>query len=519
MSTSANNNTHARPTAAEPRLSKPPLLATKGLCKSFQGVLALQDIDFELNQGEVHFLLGENGAGKSTLINVIAGTFPFNSGTVLFEGRPLSNLTPQHSRALGISPVFQEFSLVPDLTVEENLFLGRERTRFSFLQKRQMREKGRATLDRLGFDIDPRAKVRDLRRASQQMVELAKALVQDLRILILDEPTASLTEKESNRLFDLCDELKAAGTGIIYVSHRMAEMHRIADRITVMRDGRKIATVQAGLQEEAQLVEMMTGRKIDSSVERAASVPKAALVEARGIAVAGGQVKDVDLTLRAGEIIGIAGLVGCGKSEVARAIFGLEPLSSGQILVDNELVETPSPARMLGKGIAYFPSDRVVEGLALTRPIKENTTMAALGTAAFARFGWLFKKHERKHAEEIAQRLNIRPLDTEAPVYRLSGGNRQKVVLGRGLSRDVRVFLFDEPTVGIDIGSKIEIYRFINDLAEKGAAILLISSELPEVHRLAHRIYVMRDGRIVDEFKGSETTEKTLLSSFFGVEA
>ena len=491
------------------------LLDLRKITKQFPGVLALDNVDFNLRGGEVHVLFGENGAGKSTLINVIAGTNSADRGTYYFEGQKISHLTPHQARVAGISPVFQEFSLAPDLTVEENLFLGREMSRWGVLQKRDMRAKARAVLADLGFELRPNLTVGVLSRARQQMTEIAKALLQDVKVLILDEPTASLTEQETEKLFALIARLKGEGVGIVYVSHRMSEIKQVGDRVTVLRDGRKVGTVDAETVEETRLVEMMTGRRIDILFPTIAHKPTDVMLEVQNLSTADGSLKDVSFSVQAGEIVGVAGLVGCGKSELARAVFGLEKLRTGEVRVEGEIVRRPKPSLMLKRGVCYFPSDRVAEGLAMPRAVRENASVAALDLPTFARFGLLRVSRERREIQRVVDRLRIRPPELERRVEFLSGGNRQKVMLARGLTRDIRIFLFDEPTVGIDVGAKTEIYELLKALTEIGAAVLLISSELPEVLKLSHRAYVIHLGRVVSELTGDEITEEAVLSSFF----
>ncbi|MBS9718804.1 sugar ABC transporter ATP-binding protein [Pseudohalocynthiibacter aestuariivivens] len=510
------NTTLNPPTATgQSSAANAPLIDMKGIQKRFPGVLALDQIEFELRPGEVHVLFGENGAGKSTLINVISGTFPQDGGTYTFCGEALSNLNPYRARQIGISPVFQEFSLAPDLTIEENLFLGREISKGGVLNKSEMRTKVAQVLDNLGFDLSAKQRVAELSRAQQQMAEIAKALLHDVRVLILDEPTASLSERETERLFEIIDDLKAQGVGIIYVSHRMAEIKRLADRVTVLRDGRLVGTVEAELVSEEKLIEMMTGRTFEAMFPHIENRAGDTLLQTSGLTTRDRLVDNVDFNVKAGEVVGIAGLVGCGKSELARAIFGLEDIESGKIELMGQPVTRPSPAHMLKRGLCYFPSDRVAEGLALPRSVRENMTLAALDLKAFASRGFLKIKSERRIADEMIRRLTVAPGDPEKRVEFLSGGNRQKVMLARGLERDVKVYLFDEPTVGIDVGAKAEIYNLIKEMAEGGAAVVVISSELPEVIHLSHRAYVMHRGALVAELTGEEIVEATILAHFF----
>jgi ribose transport system ATP-binding protein len=491
------------------------LLRLSAIGKHFPGVQALQDVDFDLYAGGVHVLFGENGAGKSTLINIIAGTFPPDEGTMMLRGQPVRLTSPHHARQLGINAVFQEFSLVPTLSVQDNLYLGREHKRGGILDKRAIARGTRETLDMLQFHLDPKAPVGSLSRAEQQMVEIAKAIQGTPAILILDEPTASLTENEANHLFALIERLKAQGLGIIYITHRIQEIRRVADRVTVLRDGRRVATMDAGEVSEARLVELMTGRTIEALYPTIAYQPDRVMLRTSGLTIASGRVHDVSLEVRAGEVVGLAGLVGSGKSEIGRAVFGLEPISRGAVEIDGKTIPHPTPRGMLNRGVVYIPPDRRVEGLVATRPVRENMSLAALGLPAFSRFGVLRRRLEGRLVRDIAQRLNLRPLNIERQVAFFSGGNQQKVVLGRGLTRDVRLFIFDEPTTGVDVGAKVEIYGFIKELCERGAAVLLISSDLPELLHLASRAYVMHRGEIRAELIGEALTEEAVLANFF----
>jgi len=486
-----------------------------GIVKRFPGVLALDSVDFDVRAGEVHVLMGENGAGKSTLINIMAGTYPWDAGQFVFEGVALHGLSPHGARGMGISPVFQEFSLVPDLTVMENLFLGRERARSGWLRSREMQAEAQALLDRLGFELTARQRVSDLPRARQQMVEIAKALLQDIRVLILDEPTASLTQVEAEKLFRLIAELKERGVGIIYVSHRMSEIREVGDRITVLRDGRGIGTSAIAEVTDSDLVEMMTGRRIDvlfPPIDHRRGEPRLRL---DGLSDSQGQIHDIELEVSAGEIVGLAGLVGCGKSEVARAIFGLHPIAGGKITVNGQAIANPTPRRMLADRVCYFPSDRVAEGLSLPRSVRENVTKAALDVRTFSRFSWINQNAESRESLKVIDQLALQPADPNRAVIDYSGGNRQKVMLARGLVRDIDVFLFDEPTVGVDVAAKSQIYALLKDLVENGAAVLLVSSDLPEILHVSNRVYVMRMGRIVAELAGAELSEAAVLSAMF----
>lgn len=493
----------------------PPLLELKGISKHFGGVHALEQVDLEVRAGQLHVLFGENGAGKSTLINIISGTFAPDDGSFYFDGEEIRGLSPQRARAIGISPIFQEFSLVPSLSVEENLFLGREISSCGVLNHWTMRKRARALLDELGFDLDPSKRVDELPRAQQQMTEIAKALLGNVRLLILDEPTASLTERETGHLFDLIARLKTQNVGLIYVSHRMREIRLLADKVTVLRDGRHVRTLNTSEATDGDLVELMTGRRIDLLFPTITHRPTEVAVDVKNLTLADFSVKEANFHARAGEITGIAGLVGCGKSELVRAIYGLEPILEGAVKIEGASYDVPEPRESLRRGIAYFPADRVAEGLALALPIRENVSMTALDVEQFARFGLLKKDAERKAIQGAMERLKLRPLAIDPPAAALSGGNRQKVMLGRGLTRDLSIFLFDEPSVGIDVGAKLDVYDFMKQLVEMGAAVIVVSSELPEVLALSNRLYVMHQGRIATELIGADKTEQNVLASFF----
>lgn len=494
------------------------LFELDGVSKAYFGCRALDGIDFDLRPGEVHVLFGENGAGKSTLINILVGTIAHDAGEVTYLGRPLQRgkWSPHLARINGVSAVFQEFSLVATMTVVDNLFLGREIRKRGLLDPSEMARQARSLLGRLGFAISVDALVGSLSRARQQMVEIAKALLSDPRVLILDEPTASLTEAETQVLFALIGRLRADGVGIVYVSHRMKEIRRLADRITVLRDGRHVATVEASACSDVELVQLMVGRPVDVLFPRIDHRPAQSALRASNLSTTNGSLNDVSVDVRAGEVVGIAGLVGGGKSEVIRAIFGLEPLSAGEVWVDGRPVAALDPESLLRRGVCYFPADRVAEGLALTRPVIENATITAVARLRALCFGPFIKRRaERSLAHGALERLNFQARTGATEVKDLSGGNRQKVMLARGLVRQTRVFLFDEPTVGIDVGAKVEIYRVIKQLVEDGAAVLLVSSDLTEILNLCRRAYVVHRGRLVAHLEGADLQESTVLDHFF----
>ena len=504
--------------AAFPGGAGHPLLRTEGLTKHYPGVDALVDVDFELAPGEVHVLFGENGAGKSTLISILAGANQPTRGRLYANGQPVSFAGVREARARGISAVFQEFSLVPQMTVEENLFLGAEATKGGLLNKRELHRRAEAVLAQLGFPLRPGQRVGFLSRAEQQMVEIAKAFRAELSVLILDEPTASLTERETDQLFRLIEQVRQHGVGVVYITHRMSEIRRIGDRITVLRDGRFIATVPADTAEE-ELVRLMTGRVIEQIFPQVRYDPGRTVLEAEQLTTADRAIRDVSLSVRAGEIVGLAGLVGSGKSEVARACFGLVPLAAGRVRFDGADVTGASPRRMLERGFFYVPPDRRSEGLVMMRSVRENITLAALDLPEFTTGPVLRRAAERQAAQRLAGRLNLQPPRIERDVEHFSGGNQQKVLLAKSLTRKVKLFALDEPTVGVDVGTRVAIYRFIKELCEGGAAILLISSDLPEILHLAHRVYVMYRGTLRAELTGAAITEETVVGHFFAREA
>lgn len=493
-----------------------PLLRLQGLNKSYGAFRALTEMQFDLRPGEVHVLFGENGAGKSTLIQILCGVQRFDGGVYELFGSPVTSLSPAEARKLGISVVFQEFSLIPDMTVEENLFLGHEIMRGGRLAKREMRARAQALLHRLGFDLSPQARVSTLRRAHQQMVEIAKALLFDCRVLVLDEPTASLTDHEAGQLLAIVQQLRAEGLGIVYVSHRMAEIDRLADRITVLRDGRHIATLPRERASHAELIELMTGRSFESFYPVIRRDPGAVKLRVAGLSLPRGLARDVSFDLRGGEVLGLAGLAGCGKSEVIRAIFGLEQRKAGEITVGATPLTGHGPRQAIAAGICYLPSDRSTEGLAMRQSIGANATMAALDVPRFSRSGFgLRLKAEGDFARDVVNRLKIRTPSVTASPDQLSGGNKQKVMVARGMSRDFDIYLFDEPTVGVDVQAKLEIYQVIKELTEAGKAVVIASSELAEVLHMSHRLLVMREGAVVGALEGEAMTEDAVLSLFF----
>ncbi|MDO9250878.1 sugar ABC transporter ATP-binding protein [Hydrogenophaga sp.] len=491
------------------------LLQTIALSKQYPGVLALEGMDFDLRAGEVHVLFGENGAGKSTLISLLAGANTPTSGEIHMHGKRVNFDSVHEARLLGVSAVFQEFSLIPTLSVAQNLSLGDEPARHGLLDRVALQARARSMLSDLDFELDPRALVSDLTRAQQQMVEIAKGLRGEVSVLILDEPTASLTDKEAQHLFALVDRLKAQGVGIVYISHRMQEITQIADRITVLRDGRKITTVDAGAVTPDQLIELMSGRPIEQIYPKIEHCPGDVVLEVDGLVSPNG-VRNASITVRRGEVVGLAGLVGCGKSELFRAVYGLDPVSAGSVRFKGQPRTGASTRQLLREGLFYLPPDRKGEGLVLGFSSRANITLPLVSGPLRGRGGSLRRKLGRRLSSEAAKSVELSASNLEKPVALLSGGNQQKVMFGKGMTREASLYVFDEPTVGVDIGTRSALYQVIQKLCEGGAAVVVISSDLPEVLHLSHRVYVMRHGEMAGELSGAAITEPAVLNLFFG---
>jgi len=513
----------AAPTRRLERGVRPPvaraLIETVGLTRDYPGVRALEGMDFELRAGEVHVLFGENGAGKSTLISMLAGANTPTSGMIKINDEPVSFGSVHEARSRGISAVFQEFSLIPQMTVSENLFLGAEETRRGMLQPEIQFQRAKEILDRLDFKLDPDKRVDRLTRAEQQMVEIAKAFRSEVSVLILDEPTASLTNHETEQLFSLIRKLKQQHVGIIYITHRMAEIREIGDRITVLRDGRFIKTVDAKTTSEDELVHLMTGRVVGQVFPEIAFRPGDPVLEVKDLSTADGGLKAVSVNVRRGEMVGLAGLIGSGKSRFGQACFGALGISSGSIRFKGEQIVRPKIRAMIDRGFLYLPSNRRTDGLMMMRPARENMSLAALTVPPFSE-GWLLdRKGEARVVDDLAEKLNLSPRRVERAAGQFSGGNQQKLMLARSLTRKFDLFVFDEPTVGVDVGTRAAIYDFIVELCANGAAVILISSDLPEILNLSNRVYVFYRGRIQAELCGDDINETTVLSHFFEREA
>ena len=493
-------------------MSSPPLIRTKGLSRQYPGVLALDNVDFTLLPGEVHVLFGENGAGKSTLISMLAGANTPSAGTIELHGQPVRLSSVADAQAQGIYTVFQEFSLIPTLTVAENIFLGWEPMIGPFVDHRAMRHSAAAMFADLGFQIDPAEVTGRLSRAQQQMVEITKAFHGDLSVLILDEPTASLTDREVDHLFGFIDTLKARGVGIIYISHRMQEFARIADRVTVLRDGAVIGTVAMDETDDATLVEMMTGRAISEIYPRIDHAPGKALLRATGLRTTGAGPADIEI--RAGEVLSIAGLVGCGKSRLFRAMMGVAPRLAGRVTLKDRDITGASTRQIIRQGMYYLSPDRKAEGLDLVRSADDNLAVNLVmgGRGGTGLINWAAI---REAGTRIADHVELHQGYRSKLVSQLSGGNQQKVLFGKCFGQDADIYILDEPTVGVDMGTRAALYRLIKDLAEAGKAVVVISSDLPEAMHLAHRMIVMAHGRISAELTGDDMTEDTILKYFF----
>ncbi|MCW2501306.1 MAG: transporter related protein [Frankiales bacterium] len=489
------------------------VLQAEGITKRYGGVAALDGVSFDLRRGEVHALLGENGAGKSTLIKVLSGSVPRDEGTVVIDGTAYGELTPPSAVRAGVSTVFQELALVRQLSVAENLFLGRELRRRGLRDKRRMTTEARGALERIGVDLDPRTSLATFSRAQLQLVEIARALHRGSPILILDEPTASLSAGEAARLFAIVGRLKAEGVGIVYISHRLGEVRQLADRITVLRDGRGVGTVDAAGVTNEHLVRLMTGRTLDELFPQVPKVPGRIRLALSGVSTA--TLQEVALEVRAGEVVALAGLVGSGKSEIGRACFGLERLTAGTVEIDGTASPTLTPRRALERGLIYYPADRHREGLVTTGTLGDNVLLPSLVAGTVNRFGFVSRPRSAGRVQEVVEQLSIKPAQAKRKVLGFSGGNQQKALLARAFAREYAVHIFDEPTVGIDIGAKHDVYQHIKRLCAAGAAVLLISSDMEEVLGLAHRVYAVREGRVVADLRDSDVTEHNIIRAFF----
>jgi ribose transport system ATP-binding protein len=493
-------------------MAKTPLIQTKGLTRSYPGVIALDHVDFDVKAGEVHVLFGENGAGKSTLISLLAGANIPSEGEILVEGKPVRFTSVSDAQAAGIYTVFQEFSLIPTMTVAQNMFLGREPGFGPFANHNEMRRQAQSLIDQLGFDVLVNDTVAQLSRAQQQMVEIAKAFHGTPKVLILDEPTASLTDREVDHLFKTILKLREQGVAIIYISHRIHEFERIADRITVLRDGVYIGTTAIDETDEATLVEMMAGRAIRDIYPDIPHKPTDVLLKVNNLISWG--VRGASLSAKRGEVLGIAGLVGSGKSRLFRAIMGLQKIRGGSVKWKDTDITNSATRDVIGNGIYYLSSDRKSEGLDLAKSAWQNLNIdLMMGREAHG--AMIRPRALRKAAAEIFETVELKESYRPKAVAQLSGGNQQKVLFAKSFGHDADLFIFDEPTVGVDMGTRAALYRLIADIAASGKAVIVISSDLPEVLNLSHRVLVMAEGRITADLTGAERTEDNVLRNFF----
>jgi ribose transport system ATP-binding protein len=493
--------------SAETERAPEPVIRLRNISKEFPGVLAVDEVDLDILPGEVHVVAGENGAGKSTLMKLLSQVERPSAGEIELSGAPVEFHGPRHAQNLGVAMVYQEFALAPDLSVAENLFMGREPGRFGFVNRRAETSEAGELLERVGLELSPTRLVAGLTVAEQQRVEIAKALAIEAKVMILDEPTATLTEREIEELFGVIRSLTDEGIAVLYISHRLDEIFRIADRVTVMRDGKVVDTVPSGELDENKLVRMMVGREITDLYPKHEVEIKDVVLRATGIC-RGNVLKDCSFEMREGEILGFAGLVGAGRTELARAVFGADRIESGSIELDGREVDVRSPQRAIEAGIGYLTEDRKGEGLALQLGVDKNITLANLPT----NFGFIDLGAERSVAEGQRERLDIRTPSIHRIVRMLSGGNQQKVVVARWLETNARVLFFDEPTRGVDVGAKAEIFQLIGGLAEEGRAIVLISSYLPELLNMCDRILVMREGSVSGEISRNEFSEERVIA-------
>ncbi|WP_391571239.1 sugar ABC transporter ATP-binding protein [Cohnella sp.] len=485
-----------------------PLLALRDISKYYPGVKALDGVSIDFRPGEVHSIVGENGAGKSTLIKTITGAIEPTSGSIRYNGVEMSGMNPIYALKEGISAIYQEFNLIPSLTVAENIFYGRELGGRFMIDRREMNARSSQILSQLGVNVRPQSLVKDLSVGFQQIVEIAKAISGNAKVLIMDEPTAPLTSSEVEKLYEIVDKLKRQGMTIIYISHKFEEIFRLSDRITVMRDGKYIRTLQREDTNRSELVSLMVGRALGQHYPPKASRTGAAVLEVKGLS--NPQVNDISFTLKEGEILGIAGLVGAGRTELVRAIFGVDPISAGELLIRGKRVKIRHPMDAIGYKMGLIPEDRKQHGALLNMDVKFNISYASLDK--IASFGFLNKKKEKNLATDYIAALAIKTPGEQQAVKNLSGGNQQKVVLAKWLATQCDILIFDEPTRGIDVGAKQEIYALMRNLVGENKSIIMISSEMPELIGMSDRVLVMKEGSLTGEVAGDEMTQERILT-------
>ena len=486
------------------------IVSMNNISKTFPGVKALDNVHFELRSGEVMALLGENGAGKSTLMKILSGVYTRDGGTMEIFGKSYDDLTPKQAQEAGVAIIHQELNMCKHLSVAENMFLGREMIGKGVLDNRKMRQEARNILNELKIDIDPDQTVGDLPVSKQQMVEIAKALSIHAKILIMDEPTSALTAREIEDLFRIIKDLKAQGCGIVYISHRLEELAEIVDRVTIMRDGQYITDGNFKDMTMDQIITNMVGREIKEKFPRVTCTKGKKVFEVKNLN-AGRMVRDINFSLYEGEIVGFAGLMGAGRTETTRAIFGVDEKESGEFYLDGQKIEIHNPMDAIKNGVVLAPEDRKKDGLCTKLSIRQNLALPNLDIIC-NKLGVIRKPKEDELCAEAVRNLRIKTPNVEIDSGNLSGGNQQKVVVGKWLARNSRVVIFDEPTRGIDVGAKVEIYNLMNDLKKQGIAVMFVSSEMPEVMGIADRIIVMCDGRITGELMANEATQNQILT-------
>ncbi|ALQ48997.1 sugar ABC transporter ATP-binding protein [Raoultella ornithinolytica] len=492
-----------------------PVLSMRNIAKAFGKFYALKGVDLTVWPGEIHALMGENGAGKSTLMKILAGAYTATSGEILIDGRPHAIKGPKDALAAGITLIYQEMQLAPNLTVAENIFLGSELARGGLVQRKEMINQAQAVIDRLGAQFKASDRVMTLTIAEQQQVEIARALHRNSRVLVMDEPTAALSSRETQRLFELILRLRDEGMAIIYISHRMAEVYELSDRVSVLRDGQYVGSLTRDKLNASELVRMMVGRPLSDLFNKERDIPPGQPRLRVEDLTDGGKVKASSLVVRAGEIVGLAGLVGAGRSELAQLIFGVRRATGGVIEIDGEPVVIHSPRAAIELGIGFLTENRKEQGLFLEMAAQENITMATLERDA--RWGMLNRKKAQTLSDDAISLLNIRVPHAQVRAGGLSGGNQQKLLISRWVAIGPRILLLDEPTRGVDVGAKSEIYRIMTQMARQGVAILMISSELPEVVGMSDRVYVMREGSIAGELQAGDISQESIMTLATGV--
>ena len=491
-----------------------PILTLKNVTKEYPGVLALDHMNLDVYPGEVHALMGENGAGKSTLIKVISGAIKPNGGTIIYDGREYQSMTPALSKKLGIGVIYQEFNLVPELSVAENIFLGQKLTSGLTINRKLMNQKASELMKSFGIDIDVTKEVKSLTVAYQQLVEITKTISTDIKVLIMDEPSAPLTNREIDAMFEIVRKLREKGVAIIYISHRMEEIFALSDRVTIMRDGKYVGTRLTNEVDQSTLIKMMVGRTLNEQFPSVEKEIGETVLEVQNLCT-DSLLKNISFQVHRGEILGLAGLVGAGRTETARAIFGADPVSSGKILIHGKEVHIHKPKDAINEGLALIPEDRKKHGALLDMSIRENVSFISIKNISKA--GFVNRKADKALSDKYIQELSIKTPTMEQLTKNLSGGNQQKVVLAKSLASNSDIIIFDEPTRGIDVGAKKEIYVLMNELARQGMAIIMISSEMPELLGMSDRILVMHEGEMMGELTKKDATQEKILELASGI--